>query len=100
MGIEAIYRRPNTSKPALGHRIYPYLLRALTIDRSNHVWATDITYIPMARGFVYLTAAMDFPAESAPPFTLDCPWRLDCFLRLLTCPFSAQVSEPDRKHKG
>jgi putative transposase len=60
MGIEAIYRRPNTSKPAPGHRIYPYLLRGLTIDRPNHVWATDITYIPMARGFVYLTAVMDW----------------------------------------
>ena len=63
MGIEAIYRRPNTSKPALGHRIYPYLLRGLTIDRPNHVWATDITYIPMARGFVYLTAVMDWFAR-------------------------------------
>jgi putative transposase len=60
MGIEAIYRRPNTSKPAPGHRIYPYLLRGLTIDRPNHVWATDITYIPMARGFVYLAAVMDW----------------------------------------
>ena len=63
MGIEAIYRRPNTSKPAPGHRIYPYLLRGLTIDRPNHVWATDITYIPMARGFVYLTAVMDWFAR-------------------------------------
>jgi putative transposase len=60
MGIEAIYRRPNTSKPAPGHRIYPYLLRGLTIDRPNHVWATDITYIPMARGFLYLAAVMDW----------------------------------------
>ena len=60
MGIEAIYRRPNTSKPAPGHRISPYLLRGLTINRPNHVWATDISYIPMARGFVYLTAVMDW----------------------------------------
>src|SRR6516164_1093883 len=60
MGIEAIYRRPNTSKPAPGHRIYPYLLRGLTIDRPNQVWATDITYIPMARGFLYLVAVMDW----------------------------------------
>ena len=60
MGIEAIYRRPNTSKPAPGHRIYPYMLRGLTIDRPNHVWATDITYIPMARGFLYLTVVMDW----------------------------------------
>jgi putative transposase len=63
MGIEAIYRRPNTSKPAPGHRIYPYLLRGLTIDRPNHVWAIDITYIPMARGFVYLAAVMDWFAR-------------------------------------
>jgi putative transposase len=60
MGIEAIYRRPSTSKPAAGHRIYPYLLRGLTIDRPNQVWASDITYIPMAHGFVYLVAVMDW----------------------------------------
>ena len=60
MGIEAIYRRPNTSKPAPGHRIYPYLLRKLKIERANHVWAMDITYIPMARGFVYLAAVVDW----------------------------------------
>ena len=63
MGIEAIYRRPSTTKPVPGHRIYPYLLRGLTIDRPNHVWATDITYIPMARGFVYLAAVMDWFAR-------------------------------------
>jgi putative transposase len=60
MGIEALYRRPNTSKPTPGHKIYPYLLRALEIERPNQVWAMDITYIPMARGFVYLTAVMDW----------------------------------------
>ena len=60
MGIEAIYRRPNTSKPAAGHKIYPYLLRKLATDRPNQVWATDITYIPMARGFVYLAAVVDW----------------------------------------
>ena len=60
MGIEAIYRRPNTSKPAAGHKIYPYLLRGLKVDRPNQVWATDITYIPMARGFVYLAAVVDW----------------------------------------
>ena len=63
MGIEAVYRRPNTSKPASGHKIYPYLLRGLAIDRPNQVWATDITYIPMARGFVYLCAIMDWFAR-------------------------------------
>jgi putative transposase len=60
MGIEAIYRRPNTSKCAPGHKIYPYLLRGVTVDRPNQVWAMDITYIPMARGFVYLTAVVDW----------------------------------------
>jgi putative transposase len=60
MGVEAIYRKPNTSKPAPGHRIYPYLLRDLAITRPNQVWSTDISYIPMARGFVYLTAVIDW----------------------------------------
>ncbi|WP_093400981.1 IS3 family transposase [Sphingomonas sp. OK281] len=60
MAIEAIYRRPNTSKPAPGHKIYPYLLRKLAVMRPNQVWATDITYIPMARGFVYLIAIVDW----------------------------------------
>lgn len=60
MAIEAIYRRPSTSKPAPGHRIYPYLLRKLPITRPNQVWATDISYIPMARGFVYLVAIVDW----------------------------------------
>ena len=63
MGIEAIYRRPNTSKPAPGHKIYPYLLRGLTIKRPNHVWAMDITYIPMARGFIYLAAVVDWASR-------------------------------------
>jgi putative transposase len=63
MGIEAVYRKPNMSKPTPGHKIFPYLLRGLTIDRPNQVWATDITYIPMARGFVYLCAIMDWFAR-------------------------------------
>ncbi len=60
MGVEAIYRRPNTSKPAPGNKIYPYLLRGLKVGRPNQVWAMDITYIPMARGFVYLAAVVDW----------------------------------------
>ncbi|WP_245827370.1 IS3 family transposase [Roseovarius gaetbuli] len=60
MGIEALYRKPNTSKPAPGHKIYPYLLRKLPITRPNQVWAMDITYIPMARGFIYLAAVLDW----------------------------------------
>ena len=60
MGIEAIYRRPKTSRATSGHKVYPYLLRGLPIDRVNQVWATDITYIPMSRGFMYLVCVMDW----------------------------------------
>jgi putative transposase len=60
MGIEAIYQKPNTSKGHPDHKVYPYLLRGLTIDRPNQVWCADITYIPMAKGFVYLVAVMDW----------------------------------------
>jgi putative transposase len=59
MGIDAIYRKPRTSIPAQGHKIYPYLLTNVAIERSNQVWATDITYIPMAQGFAYLVAILD-----------------------------------------
>jgi len=60
MGLKAIYRRPRTSKPAAGHKIYPYLLSGLKITRPNRVWAADITYIPMARGFLYLVTIIDW----------------------------------------
>ena len=60
MGIEALYRKPRTTKPGAGHKIYPYLLRNLPIDRPNQIWAMDITYIPMARGFVYLAVVLDW----------------------------------------
>src|ERR1039457_5917837 len=67
MGIEAIYQKPNTSKGHPDHQVYPYLLRGLIIDRRNQVWCADITYVPMAKGFVYLAAVMDrfsLPARS------------------------------------
>jgi len=60
MGIEAIYRRPRTTKPEPGHKIYPYLLRGVQVTRPNQVWAMDITYITMARGFVYLVVVLDW----------------------------------------
>jgi putative transposase len=60
IGIEAIYRRPNTSKPEPGHKIFPYLLRKVAVTQPNQVWAMDITYVPMARGFVYLAAVVDW----------------------------------------
>ena len=60
MGIEALYRRPRTTKPEPGHKIFPYLLRELAIERPNEVWSMDITYIPMAKGFVYLAVVLDW----------------------------------------
>ncbi len=60
MGLEAIYQKPNTSRRHPDHKVYPYLLRGLVIDRPNQVWCADITYIPMAKGFVYLVAVMDW----------------------------------------
>jgi len=79
MGIEAIYRRPHTSKPAPGHKIYPYLLRHLVVDRPNQVWAMDITYIPMARGFVYLAPVVDWFSRKI------LSWRLSITLETDFC---------------
>jgi putative transposase len=59
IGIEAVYRKPNTSLPNKEHQIYPYLLKGMKITKSNQVWATDITYLPMAKGFMYLIAIVD-----------------------------------------
>ena len=70
MGIEALYRKPNTSKKHPTHKVYPYLLRELKIDRANQVWASDITYIPMARGFLYLVAIIDWASRAV------LAWRL------------------------
>ena len=63
MGLEALYRKPNTSKKHPGHQVWPYLLRGRVIDRANQVWAMDITYIPMARGWVYLAAVVDWASR-------------------------------------
>jgi putative transposase len=63
MGLETLYRRPRTSQPAPGHKIYPYLLRGLEINRPNQVWAADITYVPMAKGFLYLVAVIDWSSR-------------------------------------
>jgi putative transposase len=75
--IEAIYRRPNTSKPAPGHKIYPYLLRGMVIDRPNQVWAMDITYIAMARGFVYLAAVVDWATRRVLAWRLSISMEVD-----------------------
>jgi putative transposase len=79
MGIEALYRKPSTSRPAPGHKIYPYLLRGVTIDRPNQVWAMDITYIPMARGFVYLAAVVDWFSRRV------LSWRVSITLEAAFC---------------
>jgi putative transposase len=63
MGIEALYRRPRTTKPEPGHKIYPYLLHGKEITRPNQVWAMDLTYIPMARGYVYLAVVLDWASR-------------------------------------
>jgi putative transposase len=70
MGLQVIWQKPNTSKPNPEHKIYPYLLRGLKIDRPNQVWATDITYIPMPKGFFYLVAIMDWHSRKV------LTWRL------------------------
>jgi putative transposase len=63
MGLETLYRRPRTSQPAPGHKIHPYLLRGLEINRPNQVWSSDITYLPMAKGFLYLVAVIDWSSR-------------------------------------
>jgi putative transposase len=79
MGIEALYRKPNTSKKHPAHRIYPYLLRHLNVERPNQVWAMDITYIPMARGFVYLAAVVDWHTRRV------LSWRLSITMDVQFC---------------
>jgi putative transposase len=70
MGIAALGPKPRTTKPAPGHKIYPYLLRNVTVERANHVWAADITYIPIGRGFLYLVAIIDWASRAV------LAWRL------------------------
>src|SRR6478609_11651096 len=79
MAITALYRRPNTSKPAPGHKVYPYLLRNLAVTRPNQVWAMDLTYVPMARGFVYLVAIVDWFSRKV------LAWRLSITLSADFC---------------
>jgi putative transposase len=79
MGIEALYRRPRTTKPEPGHKIHPYLLRGMAITRPNQVWAMDITYIPMARGFVYLAVVLDWFSRRV------LAWRLSITMEAAFC---------------
>jgi putative transposase len=79
MGIEALYRRPRTTKPEPGHKIYPYLLRGMAITRADQVWAMDITYIPMARGFVYLAVVLDWATRRV------LSWRVSITMEAAFC---------------
>src|ERR1700730_10601094 len=79
MGIEGLYRRPRTTRREPGHRVYPYLLRGLAITRPNQVWAMDITYIPMARGFVYLAVVLDWATRRV------LSWRLSITMEAAFC---------------
>ena len=79
MGIEALYRRPRTTTPEPGHKIYPYLLRGMEITRPNQVWAMDITYIPMARGSVYLAVVLDWFSRRV------LSWRLSITMEASFC---------------
>jgi putative transposase len=84
MGIEALYRKPRTSRRDANHAVFPYLLRTLAIERPNQVWAMDITYIPMRRGFVYLAAVMDWASRRV------LAWRLS---NTLTTDFCVEALE-------
>lgn len=90
MGISALYRKPNLSKPHPQHKIYPYLLRGKEITRANHVWAADITYLPMARGFCYLTVIMDWASRKV------LSWRLSNTLDATFC--TEALEEAIRKY--
>ena len=79
MGLMPIYRQPRTSVPAKGHKIYPYLLRGMRIDRPNQVWCADITYIPLAKGFLYLVAIMDWSSRKV------LAWRLSNTMDVQFC---------------
>jgi putative transposase len=81
MGLEAIYQKPNTSRGHPDHKVHPYLLRGLIIDRANQVWCADITYIPMARGFVCLVAVMDWFSRRVLSWRLSITWKRTSALR-------------------
>ena len=85
-----IYQKPNTSRPAKGHKTYPYLLRGLRVERPGQVWAADITYLPMRRGFLYLVAIMDWHTRKVLAWRISntleaefCPSRQTCYANRL-----------------
>jgi len=83
MGLEALYRHPRTTQPHPGHRVFPYLLRDLAITRPNQVWAMDITYLPMRRGFLYLVAVLDWATRRVLAWHLSNTMTADCCLAAL-----------------
>jgi putative transposase len=85
MGIEAVYRKPKLSQPGDGHKVYPYLLRGVEVCRVNQVWSTDITYIRMAQGFVYLVAVMDWFSRYVLSWRLSLTMELDFCVEALKC---------------
>jgi putative transposase len=91
MGLVAIYQRPNTSKPAPESKVYPYRLGGLRIERANQVWCADITYIPMAKGFLYLVAVMDWVSRAV------LAWRLS---NTLGADFCVEALEEALAHYG
>ena len=94
MGIEALYRKPNTSKKHPLNKIYPYLLRGLKIERANHVWATDITYIPMAHGWVYLCAIVDWASRRVLAHRISITMEADFCIEALQEAF-AKYGQPE-----
>ncbi|NTV26541.1 MAG: IS3 family transposase [Chlorobiaceae bacterium] len=100
MGLEAIGPKPNTSKPAPGHKVYPYLLRGLEIEHSDHVWATDITYVPMAHGFMYLMAVIDLKSRYVLNWsvsnTMDAKWCAEVFLEAVRMHGAPKILNTDQ----
>ncbi|MBI5616739.1 MAG: IS3 family transposase [Gammaproteobacteria bacterium] len=100
MGLQALYPRRRTSQPGKGHKIYPYLLRDLPIERANHIWATDITYIPMAKGFMYLVAIIDWYSRRVLSWrlsnTLDTGFSIDALEEALERFGAPQIFNTDQ----
>jgi putative transposase len=100
MGIEAIYPRPRTSRPHPEHKVYPYLLKGMTIDHPNQVWAADITYIPMSRGFMYLVAVMDWHSRKVLSWrisnSLDTDFCIEALSEALTRYGAPQIFNTDQ----
>ena len=100
LALAAIYQRPNTSKPAAAHKIYPYLLRGLAIERFNQVWCSDITYIPMAKGFLYLVVIMDWVSRAVLAWrlsnTLDADFCVEALEEALSCYGRPEIFNTDQ----